>query len=80
MAEGLGILAEVRERFGLPVLTDVHGPEQCAPAAETVDVLQSFWGRLLGYGTILIRGSGSTFEPLPSVARPIALRNAITAH
>ena len=40
LAEGLGILAEVRERTGLPVLTDVHGPEQCAPAAEAVDVLQ----------------------------------------
>jgi len=40
MADGLGILAEVRERTGLPTLTDVHGPEQCAPAAEAVDVLQ----------------------------------------
>jgi 2-dehydro-3-deoxyphosphooctonate aldolase (KDO 8-P synthase) len=40
MAEGLAILAEVRERTGLPVLTDVHSPEQCAPAAEAVDVLQ----------------------------------------
>jgi len=40
MAEGLAILAEVRERTGLPVLTDVHGAEQCAPAAEVVDVLQ----------------------------------------
>jgi len=40
MARGLAILAEVRERFGIPVLTDVHGPEQCAPAAEAVDVLQ----------------------------------------
>jgi 2-dehydro-3-deoxyphosphooctonate aldolase (KDO 8-P synthase) len=40
MAEGLAILAEVRERTGLPVLTDVHAPEQCAPAAEAVDVLQ----------------------------------------
>lgn len=40
MAEGLAILAEVRERTGLPVLTDVHTPEQCAPAAEAVDVLQ----------------------------------------
>jgi 2-dehydro-3-deoxyphosphooctonate aldolase (KDO 8-P synthase) len=40
MAQGLEILAEVRERFGLPVLTDVHSPEQCAPAAEAVDVLQ----------------------------------------
>jgi 2-dehydro-3-deoxyphosphooctonate aldolase (KDO 8-P synthase) len=40
MAAGLAILAEVRERTGLPVLTDVHAPEQCAPAAEAVDVLQ----------------------------------------
>jgi 2-dehydro-3-deoxyphosphooctonate aldolase (KDO 8-P synthase) len=40
MAEGLAILAEVREATGLPVMTDVHAPEQCAPAAEAVDVLQ----------------------------------------
>lgn len=40
MAEGLAILAEVREKTGLPTLTDVHAPEQCAPAAEAVDVLQ----------------------------------------
>jgi 2-dehydro-3-deoxyphosphooctonate aldolase (KDO 8-P synthase) len=40
MAQGLAILAEVRERFGLPVLTDVHSADQCAPAAEAVDVLQ----------------------------------------
>jgi 2-dehydro-3-deoxyphosphooctonate aldolase (KDO 8-P synthase) len=40
MAEGLAILAEVRARTGLPTLTDVHAPEQCAPAAEAVDVLQ----------------------------------------
>ncbi len=40
MATGLAILAAVRERYGMPVLTDVHGPEQCAPAAEAVDVLQ----------------------------------------
>ncbi|NPC89346.1 3-deoxy-8-phosphooctulonate synthase [Gluconacetobacter entanii] len=37
---GLEILARVRERFDIPVLTDVHLPEQCAPAAEAVDVLQ----------------------------------------
>ena len=40
MAKGLDILAEVRETVGCPVLTDVHGPEQCAPAARAVDVLQ----------------------------------------
>jgi 2-dehydro-3-deoxyphosphooctonate aldolase (KDO 8-P synthase) len=37
---GLPILAEVRETSGLPVLTDIHGPEQCAPTAEAVDILQ----------------------------------------
>ena len=45
-ARGLGlegalpIFAEIRESLGLPVLTDVHAAEQCAPVAETVDVLQ----------------------------------------
>src|SRR5262249_822545 len=29
--QGLPILAEVRETSGLPVLTDIHEPEQCAP-------------------------------------------------
>ncbi len=36
----LPILAEVRETSGLPVLTDVHLPEQCAAVAEAADVLQ----------------------------------------
>ena len=40
LKEGLPILAEVRETAGCPVLTDVHAPEQCAPVAEVVDVLQ----------------------------------------
>ncbi len=40
MSAGLTILAEVREKFGMPVLTDVHAADQCAPAAEAVDVLQ----------------------------------------
>src|SRR5918997_2295376 len=38
--EALPIFAEVKERLGLPVLTDVHEIEQCAPVAEIVDVLQ----------------------------------------
>ena len=36
----LPILAEIREKFGLPVLTDVHEPAQCAQVAQAVDVLQ----------------------------------------
>lgn len=38
--EGLAILAEVRRETGCPVLTDIHAPEQAAPAAEAVDILQ----------------------------------------
>lgn len=38
--EGLAILAEVRERFGVPVLTDIHESHQAAAAAQAVDVLQ----------------------------------------
>ena len=37
---GLPILAEIGETRQIPVLTDVHLPEQCAPTAEAVDVLQ----------------------------------------
>jgi 2-dehydro-3-deoxyphosphooctonate aldolase (KDO 8-P synthase) len=40
MSAGLEILAQVRERTGLPVLTDVHAAEQCAAAAAAVDILQ----------------------------------------
>jgi len=40
MVRGLEILAAVRARFAMPVLTDVHSPEQCAPVAAAVDILQ----------------------------------------
>ncbi|MBI3513145.1 MAG: 3-deoxy-8-phosphooctulonate synthase [Proteobacteria bacterium] len=40
MKDGLDILAAVRERWGCPVLTDVHEADQCGPTAEAVDVLQ----------------------------------------
>jgi 2-dehydro-3-deoxyphosphooctonate aldolase (KDO 8-P synthase) len=38
--EGLGVLAEVRERVGVPVLTDVHEPSQAEAAADVVDIIQ----------------------------------------
>ena len=40
LAGALPIFAEIRERLGLPVITDVHEPEQCAGVAEAVDILQ----------------------------------------
>ena len=38
--EALPVFAEIKRRFGVPVLTDVHDAGQCAIAAEVVDVLQ----------------------------------------
>jgi 2-dehydro-3-deoxyphosphooctonate aldolase (KDO 8-P synthase) len=40
LERGLALLRTVREETGLPLLTDVHEPGQCGPAAEVVDVLQ----------------------------------------
>jgi uncharacterized membrane protein YdbT with pleckstrin-like domain len=46
---------------------------------ETVDVVQSIGGRIFNYGTLLIRGTGSSYEPLTMVSDPLALRTAIIA-
>ncbi|KMK63974.1 3-deoxy-8-phosphooctulonate synthase [Puniceibacterium sp. IMCC21224] len=40
MEAGLDILRRIRDEFGCPVLTDVHLPDHCAPAAQVCDVLQ----------------------------------------
>jgi 2-dehydro-3-deoxyphosphooctonate aldolase (KDO 8-P synthase) len=40
LIEGLKVLRKIKERYGLPILTDIHEPEQAAPAAEVCDVLQ----------------------------------------
>src|SRR6202045_519701 len=59
---GLPILAEVRETTGLPVLTDIHAPEQCAPVAEVVDVLQT--PAFLCRQTDLLLAAGATGKPI----------------
>ncbi|MFT5001589.1 MAG: 2-dehydro-3-deoxyphosphooctonate aldolase (KDO 8-P synthase), partial [Planctomycetota bacterium] len=40
MDAGLKVLQSIKQTFGVPVLTDVHAPEQCADVAAAVDVLQ----------------------------------------
>jgi len=40
LGKALTIFADLRAKLGVPVLTDVHEPDQCAAAAEAVDVLQ----------------------------------------
>ncbi|HEY1095961.1 MAG TPA: 3-deoxy-8-phosphooctulonate synthase [Alphaproteobacteria bacterium] len=40
MEKGLEILAEIKDKIGCPVITDVHTAEQCAIVAQSVDILQ----------------------------------------
>ena len=40
MEAGLEILAKVKAEFGVPLITDVHAPEEAAPAAEVCDIIQ----------------------------------------
>src|ERR1041385_3259564 len=40
LAEGLRVLASIKAKSGVPVLTDIHEPSQAAAAADVVDVLQ----------------------------------------
>ncbi|MBP3729862.1 MAG: 3-deoxy-8-phosphooctulonate synthase [Mailhella sp.] len=62
MTEGLSILAEVREKQGIPVLTDIHAPEQAAPVAEVVDYLQT--PAFLCRQTDLILAAAATMKPV----------------
>jgi 2-dehydro-3-deoxyphosphooctonate aldolase (KDO 8-P synthase) len=59
---GLPILAEIREKTGLPVLTDIHTPEQCAPVAEVVDIIQT--PAFLCRQTDLLIAAGKTGKPV----------------
>jgi 2-dehydro-3-deoxyphosphooctonate aldolase (KDO 8-P synthase) len=40
ISEGLRVLAAVKRRFNVPILTDIHDPSEAAPVAEVADVLQ----------------------------------------
>jgi len=44
---------------------------------ETVDVNQGIWGRILNFGTVLVRGTGGSWEPMRKISKPLDFRNAI---
>jgi len=54
-----------------------HTVEMNLSKVESIDVEQGVIGRMLNFGTVLIRGTGETLEPLRQVVAPLALRNAI---
>jgi 2-dehydro-3-deoxyphosphooctonate aldolase (KDO 8-P synthase) len=62
LAAGLEILAEVKARTGLPVLSDIHAPEEAAPAAQVLDLLQV--PAFLCRQTPLLVACGATGKPV----------------
>ncbi len=56
-----------------------HTAEMNMDKVESVTVDQPLWGRLLGYGTVHVMGTGEGIEHLNRIDRPVALRNAIVA-
>lgn len=62
MDKGLAILADVKAALGVPILTDVHEADECAIAAEVVDVLQT--PAFLCRQTDFIRAAASTGRPV----------------
>ena len=56
-----------------------HSMEINRCKVETVGVDQSILGRILGYGTVIVRGTGGSFEPIPFIGEPLTFRSHITA-
>jgi len=62
IAAGLGLLSEIRDDFGLPLLTDVHSPEEATVAGGIVDMLQI--PAFLCRQTDLLLAAGETGKPV----------------
>jgi uncharacterized membrane protein YdbT with pleckstrin-like domain len=56
-----------------------HTLEMNRSKVESVDVDQPILGRVFGFGTIVLRGTGATHEPIHDIADPLAFRSHITA-
>lgn len=56
-----------------------HTIEMNMDKVESVDVDQSLGGRILGYGDIVVHGTGSSIEPFRRIGNPLEFRNRVTA-
>lgn len=79
MEEGLRILAAVKAEFGVPVITDIHAPEQAAPVAEVADILQL--PAFLARQTDLVQAMAETGRVInikkPQFVSPSQMRNIV---
>jgi uncharacterized membrane protein YdbT with pleckstrin-like domain len=56
-----------------------HTIEMNRDKVESVDVDQTLLGRIFGYGTIIVRGTGGSLEPIRTIGDPLTFRSNITA-
>jgi uncharacterized membrane protein YdbT with pleckstrin-like domain len=56
-----------------------HTIEMNRDKVESVDVDQSVFGRIFGYGTVVVRGTGGSLEPMRNIGDPLTFRTYITA-
>ena len=61
-------------------LLSIHTVELLLPKVEAIGVDQTLAGRVFGYGTLRIVGTGGTVEAFPRVGRPLALREAVVQY
>lgn len=80
LEKGLRVLATVKERFGVPILTDVHEPFQAAPAAEVADILQlpAFLARQTDLVVALARTGAVINVKKPQFLAPLEMRHIIS--
>jgi len=78
--KGLAVLAEVKRRFGVPVLTDVHEPHQAAPVAEVADILQlpAFLARQTDLVVAIAKTGAAINVKKPQFLAPQEMRHIIT--
>jgi uncharacterized membrane protein YdbT with pleckstrin-like domain len=56
-----------------------HTIEMNRDKVESVDVDQTLLGRIFGYGTVIVRGTGGSLEPIRNIGDPLSFRTHITA-
>lgn len=77
--QGLAMLGKVKQRFGVPILTDVHEPWQAEPAAEVADIIQlpAFLARQTDLVTAIARTGTVVNVKKPQFLSPAEMRHIV---
>jgi 2-dehydro-3-deoxyphosphooctonate aldolase (KDO 8-P synthase) len=80
MKDGLKVLAAIKERFGVLILTDVHEPHQAEPVAEVADILQlpAFLARQTDLVVAIARAGRAINVKKPQFLAPEEMKHVVT--